>query len=64
MPASLAVGYFAALIACLSFGSFAVPIKWPAVQRLNVHPLVFQSYKVTQLCMIYFEKETVFLFFS
>lgn len=32
-------GYTAAAIACLAFGSFAVPIKSPSVQRENVDPL-------------------------
>eukprot|EP00928_Gymnodinium_smaydae_P079169 TRINITY_DN63169_c0_g1_i1.p1 TRINITY_DN63169_c0_g1~~TRINITY_DN63169_c0_g1_i1.p1 ORF type:complete len:452 (+),score=71.44 TRINITY_DN63169_c0_g1_i1:149-1504(+) len=33
------------LVAWLSFGSFAVPMKWPAVVDARVHPLVYQSYK-------------------
>ena len=61
MPASLAVGYTAALIACLSLGSFGVPIKWPEVQSLDVHPLVFQSYKVIKQHLNCFENKTVFM---
>ncbi|GMH68793.1 hypothetical protein TrLO_g1824 [Triparma laevis f. longispina] len=49
MPA-LFVGYIAALIATLSFGSFAVPVKLPQIIPLNVHPLAFQSYK-TLMCV-------------
>jgi hypothetical protein len=38
-----ACGWFAALIAALSYGSFGVPIK--ATKDVDAHPLVFQSYK-------------------
>mmetsp|Transcript_27961 Transcript_27961/g.32040 ORF Transcript_27961/g.32040 Transcript_27961/m.32040 type:complete len:500 (+) Transcript_27961:117-1616(+) len=42
-------GWLAAIISCISFGSFAVPIKSNECQRINVDPLVFQSYK-TAMC--------------
>mmetsp|Transcript_1600 Transcript_1600/g.2734 ORF Transcript_1600/g.2734 Transcript_1600/m.2734 type:complete len:522 (-) Transcript_1600:117-1682(-) len=38
-------GYFAVVVSCLSFGSFAVPMKSRAAQSVDVDPLVFQSYK-------------------
>lgn len=38
-------GWAAAVVAMLSFGSFGVPIKSPTCSRLNVDPLVFQTYK-------------------
>lgn len=37
-------GYFAALVACLSFGSFCVPIKGRAASSVDIDPLVFTSY--------------------
>ena len=39
------IGWLAVIIACLAFGSFAVPMKAEAVVKVHVHPLVFQSYK-------------------
>jgi len=42
-------GWTAALISCVSFGTFAVPIKSEASQSVDVDPLVFQSYK-TFMC--------------
>ena len=44
-----ACGWLAAILSCLSFGSFAVPIKSKAARECNVDPLVFQSYK-TFMC--------------
>jgi hypothetical protein len=44
-----ACGWLSAIISCLSFGSFAVPIKCKAARECNVDPLVFQSYK-TFMC--------------
>lgn len=38
-------GWAAAVVSMLSFGSFGVPIKSETCQRLNIDPLVFQSYK-------------------
>lgn len=32
-------GYAASLVACLAFGSFAVPIKTPAMRKIPVDPL-------------------------
>ncbi len=42
---SIFAGWLAVLISCLAFGSFAVPMKAPSVLKVNVHPLVFQTYK-------------------
>mmetsp|Transcript_7139 Transcript_7139/g.10219 ORF Transcript_7139/g.10219 Transcript_7139/m.10219 type:complete len:467 (-) Transcript_7139:90-1490(-) len=44
-------GYLAAMVSCLAFGSFSVPMKSEAVRAVDVDPLVFQTYK-TALCMI------------
>lgn len=44
-------GWTSVLISCLSFGSFAVPIKSKRARECNVDPLVFQSYK-TFICFI------------
>lgn len=38
-------GWLSAILATLSFGSFAVPIKSPAAESCDVDPLVMQSYK-------------------
>ena len=35
----VAGGYFCALLASVFFGSFAVPIKTPAIVRANVDPV-------------------------
>lgn len=37
--------WLAILMACLCFGSFAVPMKWPSVVEAQIHPLVYQCYK-------------------
>jgi glucose uptake protein GlcU len=42
---SIFAGWLAVFISCLAFGSFAVPMKAPSVLKVNVHPLVFQTYK-------------------
>jgi len=39
-------GFLAAFISCLSFGTFAVPMKGEAATSVDIDPLVFQSYKV------------------
>ena len=39
------IGWLAVIVACLAFGSFAVPMKAETVVKVQVHPLVFQSYK-------------------
>jgi len=44
-------GWTSVLVSCLSFGSFAVPIKSKRARECNVDPLVFQSYK-TFICFI------------
>jgi glucose uptake protein GlcU len=44
-------GWIAAIASCLSFGSFAVPIKSKACQKIDVDPLVFQTYK-TAMCLL------------
>jgi len=38
-------GYAAAIAAALSYGSFGVPVKSEVAKRLDVDPLVMQSYK-------------------
>lgn len=39
------IGLTAAFVAALSFGSYSVPMKGEAATRVDVDPLVFQSYK-------------------
>eukprot|EP00547_Thalassionema_nitzschioides_P018861 CAMPEP_0194238394 /NCGR_PEP_ID=MMETSP0158-20130606/5156_1 /TAXON_ID=33649 /ORGANISM="Thalassionema nitzschioides, Strain L26-B" /LENGTH=404 /DNA_ID=CAMNT_0038972635 /DNA_START=9 /DNA_END=1223 /DNA_ORIENTATION=+ len=39
------VGWFAAFIGAIGFGSFAVPIKGEAANSVDIDPLVMQSYK-------------------
>ncbi|KAL9185384.1 hypothetical protein ACHAXT_003161 [Thalassiosira profunda] len=39
------LGWFAALIATIGFGSFAVPIKGDAANSVDIDPLIMQSYK-------------------
>eukprot|EP00970_Alexandrium_tamarense_P011515 scaffold2514_cov226-Alexandrium_tamarense.AAC.8 len=46
IPPSILIGWFAALIGALGFGSFAVPIKGDAANSVDVDPLVMQSYKI------------------
>lgn len=48
---SVAVGWLAVVAACLSFGSFAVPMKLPSVVAVKVHPLVFQTYKTAMVLL-------------
>lgn len=43
------IGYVAAAISCCAFGSFAVPIKGKAANKVNIDPLVMQTYK-TAMC--------------
>lgn len=43
-------GWLAALGSALAFGTFAVPIKSQASTAVDIHPLVFQSYK-TSMCL-------------
>mmetsp|Transcript_31761 Transcript_31761/g.46705 ORF Transcript_31761/g.46705 Transcript_31761/m.46705 type:complete len:238 (-) Transcript_31761:1372-2085(-) len=38
-------GWISAIIATIAFGSFVVPMKGEAATRVDVDPLVFQSYK-------------------
>lgn len=40
-----AVGWLAALVGAIGFGSFAVPIKGNAANSVGIDPLVMQSYK-------------------
>jgi hypothetical protein len=40
-----AVGWLAALVGAIGFGSFAVPIKGNAANSVDIDPLVMQSYK-------------------
>lgn len=45
------IGWFAALVGTIGFGSFAVPIKGDAANYVNIDPLVMQSYK-TVMCFL------------
>ena len=45
------IGYVAAAISCCAFGSFAVPIKGKAANKVNIDPLVMQTYK-TIMCFL------------
>jgi Transmembrane family, TMEM144 of transporters len=45
-------GWAAAVVAMLSFGSFGVPIKSETCRRLDIDPLVFQSYK-SVVCFLF-----------
>mmetsp|Transcript_13181 Transcript_13181/g.37128 ORF Transcript_13181/g.37128 Transcript_13181/m.37128 type:complete len:378 (-) Transcript_13181:359-1492(-) len=47
MLSDAAFGAAAGLASCLSFGSFAVPIKNPKVMAAKVDPVMFQCYKTT-----------------
>jgi len=47
----VSIGYIAAAVSCLSFGSFAVPIKGRIANEVNIDPLVMQTYK-TALCFL------------
>jgi glucose uptake protein GlcU len=38
-------GWLSAILATLAFGSFAVPVKSPAADSVDIDPLVMQSYK-------------------
>jgi hypothetical protein len=38
-------GIIASFLAAISFGSYGVPMKGEAATRVDVDPLVFQSYK-------------------
>ncbi len=40
-----AIGWFAAFVGAIGFGSFAVPIKGNAANSVDIDPLVMQSYK-------------------
>jgi len=44
-------GLIAAFIGVLAWGTFGVPIKSNAAQRVNIDPLVFQTYKTT-MCFL------------
>ena len=46
-----AIGWAAAFFSALAFGSFGVPIKSGAATRVDIDPLVMQSYK-TFMCFI------------
>ncbi len=39
------LGVIASILAALCFGSYGVPMKGEASTRVDVDPLVFQSYK-------------------
>jgi len=44
-------GWTAAIVSCLCFGTFAVPIKSRQAEKVDVDPLVFHTYKVI-MCFI------------
>ena len=46
-----ACGWAAAFCSMLAFGTFGVPIKSPAARKVDVDPLVMQSYK-TMMCFV------------
>lgn len=46
-----ACGWIGAIISCISFGSFAVPIKSESSTKCNIDPLAFQTYK-TSMCFV------------
>lgn len=50
--ASDAIGYLAAFIACLVFGSFCVPMKGKAATSIDVDPLVFTTYSTVTCFMM------------
>jgi hypothetical protein len=50
-------GLIAAFLAAVSFGSYGVPMKGEAATRVDVDPLVFQSYKAVTVfvsCFVLF----------
>ena len=47
----LALGWFAAFVAVVGFGSFAVPIKGDTATKVDIDPLVMQSYK-SLMCFV------------
>jgi glucose uptake protein GlcU len=46
-----ACGWAAAALSALAFGSFGVPIKCEAAQKVQIDPMVFQTYK-TAMCFL------------
>jgi glucose uptake protein GlcU len=42
---NLVLGWFAAFVGAIGFGSFAVPIKGDTATKVDIDPLVMQSYK-------------------
>jgi hypothetical protein len=46
---SSCVGWVAALVAAICFGSFGVPVRGLTTERPEAHPLVMQTYK-TVVC--------------
>jgi drug/metabolite transporter (DMT)-like permease len=49
MNADELTGIIAAFLAALSFGSYGVPMKGEAATRVDVDPLVFQSYNAVMV---------------
>eukprot|EP00804_Cyclotella_cryptica_P006419 CCRYP_014293-RA/>CCRYP_014293-RA protein AED:0.20 eAED:0.20 QI:2111/1/1/1/0.5/0.4/5/1142/432 len=47
MDSNEIIGLIAAFLAALAFGSYGVPMKGEAATRVNVDPLVFQTYKAS-----------------
>ncbi|KAL7483927.1 hypothetical protein ACHAW6_009569 [Cyclotella cf. meneghiniana] len=52
MDSNELTGLIAAFLAALAFGSYGVPMKGEAATRVNVDPLVFQTYKATVVFLI------------
>jgi glucose uptake protein GlcU len=48
---NLVLGWFAAFVGAVGFGSFAVPIKGDTATKVDIDPLVMQSYK-SLMCFV------------
>jgi hypothetical protein len=46
-------GYAASIVACVAFGSFAVPIKSEAARRIDVDPLGTSEFTKSSLLVTY-----------
>ena len=49
------LGWFAAFVGMLGFGSFAVPIKGDAANSVDIDPLVMQSYKSLMCLWVWYD---------
>lgn len=59
-----AVGWLAALVGAIGFGSFAVPIKGNAANSVGIDPLVMQSYKSLMCLWVLWNQISWFLSLS